>query len=207
MTSKPSVTLVSILSEKLNLNGDQANLFVLQKRLTWLGFRSKIESVGSAAELAAANADFVLLGHGSLAAWKACEQQWPTLAQDFASATSNVPGLAVGSGATKVSLAIGHKLKQLSQPVSEFAVESIDNLDLLGYKYADVEPAVSQKNGEALLTWLHGPLLAKNPQLADRFIASILKAKGILIDSFENENTRRVDELVAGVWQLEKPQD
>jgi CobQ-like glutamine amidotransferase family enzyme len=57
----------------------------------------------------------------------------------------------------------------------------------------------------AILTWLHGPVLAKNPALADEVIRQILG--GTEGTGLENENTRKIDEIVAGVWQLEKPQN
>jgi CobQ-like glutamine amidotransferase family enzyme len=202
-----SVKLVSIFGDRLNINGDQANLTVLQKRLQWAGVTSQVIKVTSREQLLTSNADFILLGHGSRAAWASCENEWPTLASDFAVATQGTSGLAVGSGATKVSEQVEGELDELKEPLSTFAVDVVDGRELLGYKYSEVTPAASRRVGRALLTWLHGPVLAKNPELADQIIVEIIQSKGQEVPaSLANENTRKIDEILASVWQLEKPQ-
>jgi len=207
------IKFASIFSDRLNLNGDQANLFVLQQRLKWAGFASEIVNITSAQQLRSTEVDLILLGHGSLAAWASCEAQWPDLAADFISATAATAGLAIGSGATRVAKANGAHIAFLEQPTSEFVTEIFDGQEILGYKFADVAPNSTTKIGNAIVTWLHGPLLAKNPAMADGLIRSIFKARKAVanLDHFENasrnENTRRIEELVAGVWQLEKPKN
>ncbi len=202
------IKLITLLGEQFNINGDQGNLLVLQKRLAWLGFESEILSVSSSAELFGATGHFVLLGHGSLAANKSAASSWPSMAEDFITATKTLPGLAVGSGASKVATSAGLHLKQLAEPVSEFATEHLNEFELLGYKFADAQPAVTHQVNNAIVTWMHGPLLAKNPELADAMIRRILTAAGITApESLSNENTRKIDEILAGVWQLEKPQN
>lgn len=203
-----NIRLATLLGDQFNINGDQANLLVLQKRLTWLGFASEVISVASSDQLVASEAHFVLLGHGSLAANKSASSTWPSMAEDFLSLTRKLPGLAVGSGASSISAAAGSSLSRLDEPISEFATEALDDLELLGYKFADVTPAITHMVNEAVVTWLHGPILAKNPRLADALIIKILKAAGEEHPTISsNENTRKIDEILAGVWRLEKPQN
>ncbi|MEO0024581.1 MAG: hypothetical protein RL196_1022 [Actinomycetota bacterium] len=202
-----AIRLTTLLGDQFNINGDQANLLVLQKRLAWLGFASEVISVASSDQLVASEAHFVLLGHGSLAANKSALSTWPSMAEDFLDATQKLPGLAVGSGASSISAAAGFSLSRLDEPISEFATEALDDLELLGYKFADVTPAVTHMVNEAVVTWLHGPILAKNPRLADALIIRILNAAGKEHPTISsNENTRKIDEILAGVWRLEKPQ-
>jgi len=200
------IRLVTVFGDRLNLNGDQANLFVLQQRLKWLGFGSEVISVASAKELASAQGHFVLLGHGSRAAWASCDGEWPTLVADVVAACQTTRGLAVGSGASRVALEL--EGEQKDQTISEFAVDELDGELLLGYKFSEIANAQTRRFGFGLMTWLHGPILAKNPALADSFIVDILNAAGLAApESLSNENTRKIDEILAGVWQLEKPQN
>jgi len=70
------IRLGSLFPEDLNLNGDQANLLVLKKRLELRGVSSlvvdiplnKIDDV-----------DFLFLGHGSIAAWEFISRSEPRL--------------------------------------------------------------------------------------------------------------------------------
>ena len=203
-----AVILGTIFGDRLNLNGDQANLTVLQKRMAWAGIESRVIQISSKQELLDSGADYILLGHGSKAAWVSCETSWPTLASDFVAATQTTPGLAVGSGAKRVAEARGDELATLDAPISLFAVDRLEERELLGYKFSEVSPCDSMMVGKALATWLHGPLLAKNPELADQIIREILDSKGVAEATLmSNENTRKIDEILAGVWQLEKPKN
>lgn len=201
-----TVILGTVFGDRLNLNGDQANLAVLQKRLAWAGVDSEVVQIASKQELLVSGADYILLGHGSKAAWASCQGSWPTLATDFVAATQTTPGLAIGSGASRVVEARGDTLVSLHAPISLFAVDSLHGRELLGYKFSQVSPCDSMMVGKALVSWLHGPLLAKNPELADQVIREILRSRGEAEPSLlSNDNTRKIDEILAGVWRLEKP--
>ena len=110
-----TLKLVSIFGDRLNLNGDQANLFILQQRLKWAGFDSKIAIVSNQSELDAAEADFLFLGHGSLAAWKSCTTDWPDLATGFSQASTQIVSMAVASGADLVFAAGESRQIELAQ--------------------------------------------------------------------------------------------
>ena len=201
------IKLATVCADRLNILGDQGNIFVLQKRLAWLGFETEVISVSSKEELVASGAHFFLLGRGSQAAWKSVLRQWPTVAADFIAATVKLPGIAVNDGAAAIAKISGLANKPIKEQVSEFAVDILEGRELLGYRFANVTHANTTRVNRAILTWMHGPLLAKNPALADEIILEILTAAKLSVPaSLENENTRKIDEILAGVWQLEKPQ-
>ena len=188
-----ALVFASIFADSLNLNGDQANLFVLQQRLKWAGHSSTIAPVSSLAELEQSKADFLFLGHGSIAAWKACEAQWPSLAKDFLTFSNSRSALAVSSGADRVLAASGAQPAVLDASVSEFCLDDFDSQKILGYK---------NTSSIANSTLRHGPVLAKNPAVADAILSDLL---AISPKGLANENTRKIDEIVAGVWHLEMP--
>lgn len=196
-----AIQLASLFTDRLNLNGDQANLFVIQKRLSWLGFESEIKDVRSAAQLAVSNASFLFLGHGSLAAWEACLGEWPTLSQDFLAATASTAAMAVASASDLLLQAATGVAPEFGPNMSAFEVEKLGELSVLGYKNTSQLHSESQQVGNLLLTWLHGPLLAKNPSVADEQIRRILGASAP--GDLSNANTRKIDEIVAGIWKLE----
>ena len=196
-----SLQLVAPFAERLNLNGDQANLFVLKKRLQWLGFSSEIIPVQNREQLEAANADFVFLGHGSLAAWDACFADWPTLGADLTALASKKVAMSVASGSDLLLRSATGSPGKIGHNVSKFEVETLSGERILGYKNSSQQDSETRLVGNILLTWLHGPVLAKNPQLADDIIARILADQAP--KQFANENTRKIDEIVAGIWQLE----
>lgn len=167
--------------EHLNLNGDVANAGILARRMNWYGHSAAIEFHNPGDELPSYVPDFVLIGHGSEAAWAAIESDlamnWPTLQRWFA---SGVRGLAVNSGQEllheeRFALFEG-KLTQGSR-VSKFIAQDTelfgDSNQLLGYQNSVYSaPIVELKNG-LIGTQLHGPVLAKNVWLADAIIRGI----------------------------------
>ena len=66
--------LVSLYADHLNLNGDQANLTVMQKRHEWRG-GVVVHHVVEKGQDIPADADFLFLGHGSMAAWNDIDQE------------------------------------------------------------------------------------------------------------------------------------
>jgi CobQ-like glutamine amidotransferase family enzyme len=62
------IRLGAISPTHLNLNGDLGNLLVLNKRLEWRNVASSIEHLNGSEDLN--DFDFILVGHGSNAAWK-----------------------------------------------------------------------------------------------------------------------------------------
>jgi len=161
------VRLGAISPTHLNLNGDLGNLLVLKKRLEWRNVGSSIEHLSGSEDLN--DFDFILVGHGSNAAWKQLlDLRSDLLGKLVAYVESDGALLAVASAAdtlqplfTGVEVTVGDR-------VSEFL-----NVDgVVGYKNSGSQGENLFWYKKALLTQLHGPVLAKNPKLADQIILS-----------------------------------
>jgi CobQ-like glutamine amidotransferase family enzyme len=179
------IRLGTFYPEDLNLNGDQANLLVLKKRLEWRGVDSEIVPVTGSSELQ--SVDALLLGHGSVAAWNsllAADAKLVESAVDFMK--SGKPLIAIASGYLKVLDALGEKYS-IGEHVSEF----VDVEGVVGYVNSPAKPNLLEWRDASLLTMLHGPVFAKNPDLADQLIT-----KNSWADlSVANSNLKKVDEL------------
>jgi hypothetical protein len=161
-----TLKLAALFPEHLNLNGDHGNLLVLQKSLKWLGITAEIVPVTSSEGLV--EFDFVLVGHGSKAAWADVLRLDSSFVQNVvAYIESGKTALVVSSGVDLIS-------KEL------FGVENgrIEHRSLfvkteqgiVGYLNSDSNADELQWHRNAVLTLLHGPVLAKNPDLADELI-------------------------------------
>lgn len=166
----------------LNLNGDHANLLILKKRLEWRGVPSEIVAVFEPIDLA--TFDLVLLGHGSSAAWDDIESIDSSLVSNLVNLiNSSVPVLAVGSGYVKLMETLSSDALSRGEHLSQFNIFD----GVVGYVNTDVELPEMAWLGKSMLTLFHGPVLAKNPKLADEIIA---KANwcDITLSSSELEN-------------------
>ncbi len=160
------IKLATVYPEHLNLNGDQANILVLQRRLQLRGVESEVIAVNDNDDLT--NYEFIFLGHGSLAAWSHIDAKRPDLIRDVLEACDNGSFIfAVASGYERFSKVRGVSAAKPASHRSEF----VDVNGIVGYINTDsaLEPFIFDDH--ALLTLLHGPLLAKNPELADDLIS------------------------------------
>ena len=160
------IKLATVYPEHLNLNGDQANILVLQRRLQLRGVESEVIAVNDNDDLT--NYEFIFLGHGSLAAWSHIDAKRPDLIRDVLEACDNGSFIfAVASGYERLSKVRGVSAAKPASHRSEF----VDVNGIIGYINTDsaLEPFIFDDH--ALLTLLHGPLLAKNPELADDLIS------------------------------------
>jgi CobQ-like glutamine amidotransferase family enzyme len=161
------IRLGAISPTHLNLNGDLGNLLVLKKRLEWRNVESSIEHLNGSEDFN--DFDFILVGHGSNAAWKQLLDSRSDLLEKLVSyVESNGALLAVSSAAdilqpllTGVEVTVGDR-------VSEF----LDVDGVVGYKNSDSQGENLFWYKKALLTQMHGPVLAKNPKLPDQIILS-----------------------------------
>lgn len=152
------VRLAAVFPGDLNLNGDQANLTVLKKRLEERGVSAVIET----ADLDKLEIyDLVFVGHGSEAAWHSILQREPELGQKISALTNFV--FMVGNANEKLSV----EVKSAGEHRSEFV--EIDGV--VGYLNSATQEPLVQYSSKFLRTYFHGPVLAKNPDLADRIIA------------------------------------
>jgi CobQ-like glutamine amidotransferase family enzyme len=169
------IKLGTVFPNQLNLDGDQGNLLALKRYLTAAGFEVDIQVLSPGVSIP--DLDFVLFGHGSLAA---CESIEAGLAELDWSELLKVPGLAVGSGFEYLSrnLIVQQNIR-LGDRESAFQVANLGNLQVLGYRNTDSGLANLVMNGQWICTMLHGPVLAKNPKLLDRAARAAVAAAGL----------------------------
>ena len=164
-----SIRLAALYPNHLNLNGDLANLLVLQKRLEWYGLEADVVYVEKPTDLT--KFDVVLLGHGSRDAWSQLEDIDPELIPSVAllvSAGKKV--MTVSSGYELLIEAIDGLVVKHSERVSEFRSHE----EIVGYVNSEAELEPIRWINDSLFTLLHGPVFAKNPDLADTFVGSFI---------------------------------
>ena len=161
------IRLGAISPTHLNLNGDLGNLLVLKKRLEWRNVESSIQHLKGSEDLG--DFDFILVGHGSNAAWKQLlGSRSDLLGKLVAYVESDGALLAVASAADRLEPLLTGVEVTFGDRVSEFL-----NVDgVVGYKNSGSQGENLSWYKKALLTQLHGPVLAKNPELADQIISS-----------------------------------
>ena len=180
------IRLAALYPNQLNLNGDLANLLVLQKRLDWFGIAAEVVHVEKPTDLSAF--DVVLLGHGSRDAWAQLEEIDPALIASVASLVkAGAKVMAVSSGYELLVEAIEGVVVKHSERVSEFR----DQDGIVGYVNSEAELELIRWIENSLFTLFHGPVFAKNPDLADKFLASLIAG----VAGTQNEYFAKVSEL------------
>lgn len=171
------IRLLELYPDHLNLNGDRGNLLVLQRRLEWAEIEVTVSSYQAGGSLGGQAPDFVLLGHGSPAAWR---QIYADLARIAPILQTWIDGstqmLAVSSGfAALHGLLSGLPSEVNKVPrISKFEVAEFADEQIVGYKNTDLDLPTIERFGNLIGTVLHGPLLAKNPKLSEEILSGIL---------------------------------
>ncbi len=179
------IRLAALYPNHLNLNGDLANLAVLQKRLEWYGVEAEVVYVEKSTDLT--KFDVVLLGHGSRDAWAQLENIDPQLIPSVAAlVTSGSRVMAVSSGYEILREAIEGLVVKHSERVSEFR----NHDGIVGYVNSEAELEPIRWIQNSLFTLFHGPVFAKNPDLADKFLGSLIAG---LVP--KNEHFSKISEL------------
>ena len=199
-------TIFTLFPEMLNLNGDSANSFVLQKNFEWMGEQAQTVSVATESQLlellrlvkSSETGIFVTIGHGSAAAMQALAAH-DALIRDLLEAIieSKTPAIVVGSALKWANVNAGSK----SDRRSEFVVATSSAEDwpsnALGYLNSDLElPPVSVESN-VILTLLHGPFFAKNPSWVER----VIRLMGA--ENSSSESKEVADGFVEEIWRLE----
>ena len=174
------IRLLELYPEHLNLNGDSGNLVVLQRRLEWAAIEVQVSSYRLGESLGSEAPDFVLLGHGSPAAWR---QIYADLARIAPTLQSWIDGstqmLAVSSGfAALHGLIRGLPTEVNKVPrISKFEVAEFENGQVVGYKNTDLDLPTLERFGNLIGTVLHGPILAKNTQFTSDLIGLMMNGQ------------------------------
>jgi len=183
----------ALYPQHLDLNGDHGNLLVLQKRLKWRGVEAQIIPITKPTELE--SFDFVMLGHGTKDAWAEVLRLEPELIQRvaaFSEAGNTV--LAVSSGYKYLIEELDQTRIKHGEHVSEFKNFG----ETVGYVNSDLVLPLVQTVGQTVMTLMHGPVLAKNPELADRMIQSA----GWCDVSITNDKLDSVNQVAAASRKL-----
>lgn len=209
-----AIRIASIYPEALNLNGDQANLTVLKKQLEWARIDVEVIALDDALAVWPDDVDFLLIGHGSQAAWK---QILPKLVarQDWLKRliAGGVPGLAVGSGQEVLygsvdneqeGLGLIYRVLASTERQSRFVIADLDGIEVLGYLNRATDAPAIERLGSFILTGLHGPVLAKNETLLRLILTEIARRAGVAFNAnASSEKSSRASKAVAQVWELE----
>jgi len=184
--------IIRLFPSRLNLNGDQANALVLQKRAQWSGLEIDVvdyEDVSTLAPLVqllegSDASTMLILGHGSLAAMASISHLKTEIQQLLASCQHRgLTALIVGSSTEwLLEHASGERLSEFW--VGRVSYEDCD-AEIFGYLNSDAKLAAIHADGSLLYTLLHGPLLAKSTDLADHLIVKLTGSKALMKNAEE----------------------
>lgn len=202
------IRLGVLFPDHLNLNGDLGNMEVISKQLDWRGIAHEVIRVETEQQLAS-DLSFLLIGHGSNAAWEAIREPVGSLSGSLRSLIeAGLPGLCVSTGfeeLVRLSVLTNFTLKSMPERVSKFVVHADESGDILGYLNTDVDLPNLHRQGQFVCTMLHGPVLAKNPKLLNELLLSICFRAGVTLGPIlEDEKAGLLADLVDEVWKLEQ---
>jgi len=207
------ISLVALFPNHLNLNGDLANIRVLQQRLAWRGVECVVTLVEKGDSIPK-DTDFILIGHGSEAAWNDLEVAFGFIKTDLVNAfESGVSGLAVASGyerlydlSPRASLALFPDPILRTERSSRFTLGELAGHQTLGYLNSDAKLPLLVQHQNLYGTLLHGPVLAKNEWLAESIIKSIFERRHAPLPEIRaKEKADQVAGLISKIWELEEP--
>ena len=194
------IRLLELYPEHLNLNGDRGNLLVLQRRLEWAHVPVQPFAHRAGQPLPTTRPDFILLGHGSPAAWRQIYTDLarivPQLEEWMHQGTQL---LAVSSGFAALHGLIKSLPASIErrERVSKFVSVETESPVVVGYLNSDLDLEAYSQYGNLMATLLHGPLLAKNVELADVIIERILLVRSELVRQPDLEKFERVSRFAA----------
>ena len=202
------IRLGVLFPQHLNLNGDLGNAEVISKQLEWRGLASEIVNIETVADLSTP-LDYILVGHGSTAAWAALETLLHSMAPSLKKLiSSGTPGLAISTGFEKLveQGALGNlAVSKLPERISKFHVQGDGDSEVLGYLNTDVDLPILHREGNWISTLLHGPVLAKNPNLLEEVLSKIANGAGVALPNIQaSEKAGQLADLIDEVWKLEK---
>lgn len=209
------VRIATLYPEQLDLNGDQGNALVLLKQLEWAGIPAELVKLDMSLDVWPSNIDFLLIGHGSRAAWQHVEADLKSRIVWLKTAiASGVPGLAVGSGqeifypvsdSNNLGLGLIYRELEDQERISRFVIADLSGVEVLGYLNRSSDAPMIERLGSMVLTGLHGPVLAKNETLLQQLLAEISTRRLLELNlSLPSAKRDRASSAVAQVWELEE---
>ena len=181
--------LYHFMPDKLNLYGDIGNVISLKKRCEWRGIDLKIENITSTSGIKLSDCDMFFIGGGSDREQCIATEQFSKIKNEFKAAIENgTPALTICGGyqflGEYYKTVDGIKLPGLN--ILDFYTESLPNKPrLIGNILLESEKFGNNDDDkkEGLLynnligTYLHGPILPKNPRVTDYLIKAALDNK------------------------------
>jgi len=200
------ITLAQLYPDHLDLNGDGGNLTVLAKRAAWGGLSAQRIAINPG-DQPAVRPDVLLIGHGSTAAWRQVYGDFAKLAptiRDWMKQGTQV--LAVSSGFAAMHGLYDELPASINrvERVSKFEVAEFESNLVYGYVNSDLELAKISRHGQILGTLMHGPLLAKNSQLADSILEQANGGK--VRQQIDTAKLDEVEKLVLAAQELAEEQ-
>lgn len=172
------IRLLELYPDHLNLNGDRGNLTVLQRRLEWAAVDVESFTHRPAQPLPATAPDFVLLGHGSTAAWRQIYSDLTRIApvlQNWLDDSTQLLAVSSGFAALHGLISCLPKEVQRVARVSNFVIAADGEQKVVGYKNTDLDLPDFLRSGNLIGTVLHGPVFAKNEELTESVIEKVLE--------------------------------
>ena len=202
------IRLGVLFPDHLNLNGDSGNIEVLARQFEWRGMACDVVRVEDEHHLAD-GLDFLLVGHGSSAAWESIRDRLNSLKGGLRKLVeAGTPGLCVSTGfeeLVRLAVIAGLECKSIPERVSKFVVQADGNQEVLGYLNTDVDLPPLHREGQFVCTMLHGPVLTKNPALLLELLENISLHAGLQLQAIQtSEKADLVARLVDEVWKLER---
>jgi CobQ-like glutamine amidotransferase family enzyme len=121
---------------------------------------------------------------------------------------SGTPGLAISTGFEKLVEhgVLGHlAVGKLPERISKFHVHGDGDSEVLGYLNTDVDLPILHREGNWISTLLHGPVLAKNPNLLEELLSKITNGAGVALPNIQvSEKAGQLADLIDEVWKLER---
>jgi lipid II isoglutaminyl synthase (glutamine-hydrolysing) len=201
------IRLGLLFPKHLNLNGDSGNLEVLSRQFEWRGHEVELVELHELRDLSQP-LHFVLVGHGSEAAWADIRVEFGSMTNDLKTLLdAAVPVLAISTGfeaAIRSGLVTAGPLSALPERISKFSVVETDGQQLLGYVNVDTNLPEFFRQGSFIGTALHGPVLSKNPALLDELLAAIASKAQVKLNPIRDaKKADLLADLIAEVWKLE----
>jgi CobQ-like glutamine amidotransferase family enzyme len=202
------IRLGVLFPDHLNLNGDFGNIEVLARQFEWRGMACDVVRVEDEHHLSD-GLDFLLVGHGSSAAWDSISDRLKSLKGGLRKLVeSGTPGLCVSTGfeeLVRLAVIAGVGCKSIPERLSKFVVHTDGIHEVLGYLNTDVDLPLLHREGEFVCTMLHGPVLAKNPALLLELLQNISMHAGVQLEAIQkSEKADLVADLIEEVWKLER---
>ena len=201
------IRLGMLFPTHLNLNGDLGNVEVLARQFEWRGHEVEMVELTDV-ESFSQPLHFVLIGHGSEAAWSDINSEFRRLATNLRELISRrVPVLAISTGFENLihsGVVSAAEPATLPARVSKFSVVKDGETELLGYVNVDTNLPEIYRMGSFIGTALHGPVLSKNPGLLEELLCKIaLNADVELQPIRDAKKADQLADLIAEVWKLE----